>query len=192
VKLSRSTIGVLAGLTFVGGLGVYLRAPEAVLSEVISTTPSGLAQKSDKESGAVALWQSSSSNPDGYQASPALLTLQETEQATITLPSGNQYSLRVDQRSSDQGVEQLLATVDPEGLPGFALFTLGEERMFGTLNTPEGVYELVGTQASFTLRRASDIDAARRLGEDYKIKDSSAEALVAQETKQVPVDLGPK
>ena len=190
MKLSRSTIGVLAGLTFVGGLGVYLRAPEIVLSEVTSTAQQELAQKAEPK--AVALWQSSSSNPDGYQASPALLTLQEAEQAIITLPSGNQYSLRVNQRSSDQGVEQLLATVDPEGLPGFALFTLGEERLYGTLNTPEGVYELVGTQASFTLRRASDIDAARRLGEDYKIKDSSAEALVAQETKQVPVDLGPK
>ncbi len=192
MKLSRSTIGVFAGLTFVGGLGVYLRAPEVVLSEVTSTAPSELTQKAEQEPETVALWQSSSSNPDGYEASPALLTLQEAEQATITLPSGNQYSLRVDQRSSDQGVEQLLATVDPEGLPGFALFTLGQERLYGTLNTPEGVYELVGTQASFTLRRASDIDAARRFGEDYKIKDSSAEALVAEEAKQVSVDLGPK
>ena len=192
MKLSRSTIGVLAGLTFVGGLGVYLRAPEVVLSEVISTTPLELAQKVDQDPEAVALWQSSSSNPDSYQASSALLTLREADRASITLPSGSQYSLRVDRRSSDQGVEQLLATVDPDGLPGFALFTLGEERMFGTLNTPEGVYELVGTQANFTLRRAANIDAARRLGEDYKIKDSSYEALVAQETKQAPVDLGPK
>jgi hypothetical protein len=192
VKLSRSTIVVLAGLTFVGGLGVYLRAPEVVLSEVISTTPLELAQKVDQDPEAVALWQSSSSNPDSYQASSALLTLREADRASITLPSGSQYSLRVDRRSSDQGVEQLLATVDPDGLPGFALFTLGEERMFGTLNTPEGVYELVGTQANFTLRRAANIDAARRLGEDYKIKDSSYEALVAQETKQAPVDLGPK
>jgi hypothetical protein len=190
VKLSRSTIGVLAGLTFVGGLGVYLRAPEVVLSEVTSTAPSELAQKAEPK--AVALWQSSSSNPDGYQASPALLTLQETEQATITLPSGNQYSLRVDQRSSDQGVEQLLATVDPDGLPGFALITMGEERMFGALNTPEGVYELVGTPASFTLRRASEIDATRRQGEDYKIKDAAVGTALAQDTKQVPVDLGPK
>ena len=192
MKLSRSTIVVLAGLTFVGGLGVYLRAPEVVLSEVISTTPLELAQKVDQDPEAVALWQSSSSNPDSYQASSALLTLREADRASITLPSGSQYSLRVDRRSSDQGVEQLLATVDPDGLPGFALFTLGEERMFGTLNTPEGVYELVGTQANFTLRRAANIDAARRLGEDYKIKDSSYEALVAQETKQAPVDLGPK
>jgi hypothetical protein len=139
-----------------------------------------------------ALWQPLSSESDQYQASDVLATLKKDERVAITLPSGNQYSLRLDQRSSDYGVEQLLATVDPEGLPGFALLTLGEERIFGTLNTPEGVYELVGTQANFALRRASDIDAARRQGEDYKIKDAAVSAALAHETKQVPTDLGPK
>lgn len=190
MKVSRSTIVVLAGLAFVGGLGVYFSAPETSSSVVVPQAQEASVQERVQE--AVALWQPLSSESSNYRASDVLTTLQKDEQATITLPSGNQYSLRLDQRSSDGGVEQLLATVDPDGLPGFALFTLGEKRMFGTLNTPEGVYELVGTQADFTLKRASEIDAARRLGRDYKIKDSSAEALVAQEKKQIPVDLGPK
>jgi hypothetical protein len=190
VKLSRSTVVVLAGLAFVGGLGVYFSIPETSPSIVAPQAQKAPFQERVQE--AVALWQPQSSGSGNYQASDVLATLQKDERAIITLPSGNQYSLRLDQRSSDKGVEQLRATVDPDGLPGFALFTLGEERMFGTLNTPEGVYELVGTQASFTLSRALEIDAARRLGEDYKIKDSSAEALVAQEKKQMPIDLGPK
>ena len=139
-----------------------------------------------------ALWQPLSSESDQYQASDVLATLKKDERVAITLPSGNQYSLRLDQRSSDYGVEQLLATVDPEGLPGFALLTLGEERIFGTLNTPEGVYELVGTQANFILRRAVDVDADRRQGEDYRIKELSAETALTQDTKQVATDLGPK
>ena len=190
MRLARSTIVVLALIAFVGGVWVYFSAPETSTSAVV-----GQAQKNPLQETAfkaVSLWQLSSSNPDSYQASDVLSTLQANEQALITLPSGNQYSLRVDQRSSDQGVEQLLATVDPDGLPGFALVTMGKEQIFGTLNTPEGVYELVGTQANFTLRRASDIDATRRQGEDYKVKSSSAEALLAQDTKQVPTDLGPK
>ncbi|MGB0187925.1 MAG: hypothetical protein ACPF9H_04805 [Aequoribacter sp.] len=190
MKLSRSTVVVLAGLAFVGGLGVYFSIPENSPSIVAPQAQKAPFQERVQE--AVALWQPQSSRSGNYQASDVLATLQKDERAIITLPSGNQYSLRLDQRSSDKGVEQLRATVDPDGLPGFALFTLGEERMFGTLNTPEGVYELVGTQASFTLSRALEIDAARRLGEDYKIKDSSAEALVAQEKKQMPIDLGPK
>lgn len=190
MKLSRSTVVVLAGLAFVGGLGVHFSIPETSPSIVAPQAQKAPFQERVQE--AVALWQPQSSGSGNYQASDVLATLQKDERAIITLPSGNQYSLRLDQRSSDKGVEQLLATVDPDGRPGFALFTLGEERMFGTLNTPEGVYELVGTQASFTLSRALEIDAARRLGEDYKIKDSSAEALVAQEKKQMPIDLGPK
>jgi hypothetical protein len=190
VKLSRSTIGVIAGLTFVGGLAVYFSTPKISPHSVAPQAQEASVQ--DGVTQLAALWQPLSSESDKYEASDALATLQEDERALVTLPSGNQYPLRVDQRSSDQGVEQLLATVDPDGLPGFALVTMGKEQIFGTLNTPEGVYELVGTQANFTLRRASDIDARRRQGEDYKVKSSSAEALLAQDTKQVPTDLGPK
>ena len=186
MKLSPSTVVVLAGLAFVGGLGVYFSIPE--------TSPSIVAPQAQKApfQEAVALWQPQSSGSGNYQASDVLATLQKDERAIITLPSGNQYSLRLDQRSSDKGVEQLRATVDPDGLPGFGLFTLGEERMFGTLNTPEGVYELVGTPTSFTLRRAVDVDAERRQGKDYKIKPVSQEEALIQDVKQVPVDLGPK
>ena len=190
MKLSRSTVVVLAGLAFVGGLGVYFSIPETSPSIVALQAQKAPFQERVQE--AVALWQPQSSGSGNYQASDVLETLQKDERAIITLPSGNQYSLRLDQRSSDKGVEQLRATVDPDGLPGFALFTLGEERMFGTLNTPEGVYELVGTQASFTLSRALEVDAARRIGEDYKIKPVSQEEALMQDVKQAPVDLGPK
>lgn len=190
MKLSRSTIVVLAGLAIVGGLGVYLSDPETSPSAGLPQAQKAPLQERGQES--VALWQPQPSGSGNYRASDVLATLQEDEQAVITLPSGNQYTLRVDRRSSDEGVEQLLATVDPDGLPGFALFTLGEDRMFGTLNTPEGVYELVGTVASFTLRRAVEIDAARRQGEDYKIKVAEVSAASAQDKKQEPVDLGPK
>ena len=189
MKLARSTIVVLALIAFAGGLWVYLSTPKAGRG-VEQQTQRAVSQDSDQYT--AALWRPSLTEPQRYQTSDVFTSLQQTEYASITLPSGNQYPLRLDRRSSDQGVEQLLATVDPDGLPGFALITMGEEQMFGTLNTPEGVYELVGTPESFTLRRASEIDAARRLGEDYKVKGGSDEALLAQDTKQAPTDLGPK
>ena len=190
MKLARSTIVVLALIVFVGGLWVYMSTPKTARGVVDPQTQSVLSQ--DRGQDAVVLWQPLSAESERFQASDGLASLQQTEYALITLSSGNQYSLRVDRRSSDQGVEQLLATVDPDGLPGFALITMGEERMFGTLNTPEGVYELVGTQANFILRRAVDVDADRRQGEDYRIKELSAETALTQDTKQVPTDLGPK
>lgn len=195
MKPSRTTIVVLAGLALVGGLGVYLNAPETSLSLGLSQT------QPDRAEGALeqvlkpqpsVLWQPLSSESDKYQASDVMATLKEDEQAIITLPSGSQYSLRLDQRRSGEGVEQLLATVDPEGLPGFALFTLGEERMYGTLNTPEGVYELVGTQTNFTLRRALEIDGIRRQGPDYKIRERSPEQPATAEKKQMPNVFGAK
>lgn len=199
MKPSRTTIVVLAGLALVGGLGVYLNAPETSLSLGLSQTQPDRAEGAlEQEPKQVlkpqpsVLWQPLSSESDKYQASDVMATLKEDEQAIITLPSGSQYSLRLDRRSSGEGVEQLLATVDPEGLPGFALLTLGEERMYGTLNTPEGVYELVGTQTNFTLRRALEIDGIRRQGPDYKIRERSPEQPATAEKKQMPTVLGAK
>jgi hypothetical protein len=140
---------------------------------------------------ATPLWSQSEAAEPAYTLLSPLGSLREGERTLISLPLGGQYTLEVNTTEFGQGVQQIMGTVDPDGMPGFALFTIGEDRLFGTLNTPEGVYELVGTQANFTLRRAQDIDGERRLGTDYKVKESLADTALAQD-KKLPTDLGPK
>ncbi|MDG0979993.1 MAG: hypothetical protein P8O79_09690 [Halieaceae bacterium] len=185
---------VVAAALVMGGWRLLLHPQTIPVGKALHLSPE---QQNSSSASAISgltatlLWSQSKTATSAYTLQSPLGVLREGERTLISLPSGSQYTLEVNTTEFGQGVQQIMGTVDPDGLPGFALFTIGEDRLFGTLNTPEGVYELVGTQANFTLRRAQDIDAERRLGTDYKVKESLADTALAQD-KKLPTDLGPK
>lgn len=175
MNISRSRVLVLA-LASVTGLLLYFSAGHIESALMKIKTQNFFAD--DASQSPAELWQPLSSAQDRFHTNLSLATLQVNEQILITLPSGNSYPLRLDRRSKGQDVEQLYATVDPDGQSGFALLTIGAERVYGTLNTPEGVYELLGTQTNFLLKRSIDIDLDRQKGLDYKVRERSEEAII--------------
>ena len=184
MKRSRSAIVFLTLMLAAGGVFAYLKWGniEPVLTNV--ETQDFFAD--DALQSPAELWLPLSSESDAFQASESLATLRVNEQVLITLPSGNSYPLRLDRRSKGRDVEQLYATVDPDGQSGFALLTIGAERVYGTLNTPEGVYELLGTQTNFRLKRSIDIDSDRQKGLDYKVRERLEEEIVRSKNNQGP------
>ena len=56
-------------------------------------------------------------------------------------------------------------------MEGFGLITQVGDSLVGTLNTPEGVFELFGGSTNLRIERASDIDGPRREGIDYRIRE---------------------
>jgi len=105
----------------------------------------------------------------------------------ISLPSGNDYQARVVGIKGDSNVLQVQAKVTAVNYEGFALITESEGTIVGTFNTPEGVYELFGQPSELTLVRASDLDAERRLGVDFQVKEEAGAEPLPQKKIQTPV-----
>ena len=184
IRLSSAVVVLTLALASAGGMFAYLKSRHT--GPVLTNVETQNLFADDALQPTAELWLPLSSASDTFQASGSLATLRVNEQVFITLPSGNSYPLRLDRRSTELDVEQLFATVDPNGRPGFALLTIGAKRMYGTLNTPEGVYELLGTQTNFRLKRSVDIDIDRRKGPDYIVRERSEEEIVRPENNVGP------
>jgi len=117
----------------------------------------------------------------------SLDTLTNQSALLISLPSGNDYQARVVGIKGDSNVLQVQAKVTAVNYEGFALITESEGTIVGTFNTPEGVYELFGQPSELTLVRASDLDAERRLGVDFQVKEEAGAEPLPQKKIQTPV-----
>ena len=106
-----------------------------------------------------------------YELAANLSELTPSESFQITLPSGASYELRIDDVSQNDQVFQSKARIIAPNMEGFGLLTQVGDSLVGTLNTPEGVFELFGASAKLRIERATDIDGARREGVDYRIRE---------------------
>jgi hypothetical protein len=113
--------------------------------------------------------------------------LTENGNSAITLDSGNTYAIRLNSSREENGIQQLYTTVDPNGRPGFGLITLRGGSIVGTLNTPEGVFEIFGTQKNFRVVRAIDVDGPRRLGADYMARERGVQLPIDASSKQIQI-----
>ena len=117
----------------------------------------------------------------------SLDTLTNQSALLISLPSGNDYQARVVGIKGASNLLQVQAKVTAVNYEGFALITESEGTIVGTFNTPEGVYELFGQPRELTLVRASDLDAERRLGVDFQVKEEAGAEPLPQKKIQTPV-----
>lgn len=149
---------------------------------LVSEPPSNLAPLWVKTAGA--------DGSNQYELAANLSELSPSESFLITLPSGSSYELRIDEVSQNDQVFQSKTRIMGPTMEGFGLLTQVGDSLVGTLNTPEGVFELFGGSANLRIERASDIDGSRREGIDYRIREPSTPVVP---TKPIfpPVKSGP-
>jgi len=107
----------------------------------------------------------------------------------LALPTGSTFELSVNAIERNSGVEQIFATVDPNGQPGFGLITVKNQQVVGTFNTPEGVYEMFGTRDNVQIKRASEIDGPRRLGTDFMVRPGGTPLSLPREGKTIEIQI---
>jgi hypothetical protein len=103
----------------------------------------------------------------------SLDSLAPGSESKIVLSSGSEYLMHVLSASQEQEILQINANVIDEGYRGFALITQHDDLVVGTFNTPEGVFELYGSSNALSIRRAGEVDGARRSGVDYRVSKAS-------------------
>ena len=187
------SIGILLGIIISGAFyAVFLKSPSEDASPSV-TNPSPAVINSPSASvtsGVAASAAAPDRAPRSESASPSMVDqLFADGRSNLVLPTGSAFELAVNAVERNGGVEQIFATVDPNGQPGFGLITVKNQQVVGTFNTPEGVYEMFGTRDNVQIKRASEIDGPRRQGTDFMIRPGGTALSLPRDGKTIDIQI---
>ena len=187
------SIGILLGIIISGAFyAVFLKSPsEDASPSVTNPSPAVINSPSASVASGVA---ASSAAPDRAPRSESASTSMVDQlfahgRSNLVLPTGSAFELAVNAVERNGGVEQIFATVDPNGQPGFGLITVKNQQVVGTFNTPEGVYEMFGTRDNVQIKRASEIDGPRRQGTDFMIRPGGTALSLPRDGKTIDIQI---